>query len=266
MADERERELVREAKEANTAEAFARAIRHLIRNGWDKIEAQREVCGVAEGDVLTWKHSGTGTVHLALCRTRDGDGYGGDVRRRHNCPTVHARAPCGAHGRAKANPEARRGWSTSEAFRLVEVPEVTWRQASEITCKTCRGHAWIFEDPEQQTFGWSLARVNTVRIFQKQARAWGLKLFECLTKTCPPNCKACGTSYSGVPCQTCSGSGLNPVLCPDDDPVTYYAISMGPDCEHGWNPARCQICSNCPTCKGWRRVWDGEPDRLDLFA
>lgn len=64
MADERLRELERQAAAEDSYEGQARLVRELVRRGVKQEWAERRVWGRAEHDVLGWTHPRTGTNHV----------------------------------------------------------------------------------------------------------------------------------------------------------------------------------------------------------
>ncbi len=133
--------------------------------------------------VLGWKHSRTGTVHLAMVHDQ--------ARVEHESLGTVGRAPCGAHGphhhtgQVEVHPDSNYMVNT---WAMDEIPEVDWVPAFKVTCKTCRSLASLPENPEQLLLaigvtGFSLKAREWLR---KQARAWTRTPFACLVGECGP--------------------------------------------------------------------------------
>lgn len=108
MSDSRMRSLERAVSQGDQ-DAKAALVFELVRAGAEMRAAQRQVYGCAPGDVYTWKHPKTGTVHA--CRINSTYAYCG-------------RDPVGTYVDCPG-----RGLRT--------IYDKRWRRLAEVTCKRC---------------------------------------------------------------------------------------------------------------------------------
>ena len=112
MTDIATRNLERASK-VGDAEAQVRLVRAHVRNGLTLSEGQRLVYGVAQGDVYTWTHPETRTVHAFRVKS-------------------HYYAQCGT-GVVRESYYIPLGAVSMLSYRVIR----GWRPLHEVTCKRC---------------------------------------------------------------------------------------------------------------------------------